>query len=655
MIEFSNRYRHTPKFSADPPLDEPSNPPEQPTKPEPIPSKFRLAAKQRAKERCRQARRILDLQKDAALDHLLEHHITWAEDERTVAAKADTASPCRKSIDGTHNPNQRSTPVPILQRGRNLGYALSTTATSMVKRHLLHERHISFASQPDDIRHFDVSSVPAVTYDSGADDHYVSSADRTQAHLPILRKSSKRARVANGTISKAAHITKLPFRRLSASAAEAHEFPTFPDSLMSVSKTNDDGNVSIFTKDGVTMHREEDVLITLRGKPILVGVRDENDRYRIPLQQSRTTRTPRKPTKAAAAPLQQANSVYDLPSVEEGIQWMHATCGYPVKSTWLKAIKACNFHGWPLLSERAVRKYYPETTETPKGHMTQSRQGVRSTKSKPLEVIGNLAALKGWDKLLPQAEITLNLLRQSNATPTISAYAHLTGPFDFNKMPLAPLWCRVQIHEKADQRGTWDYHSIDGWYLATSPEHYRTHLCHVKSTRRDRFSDTVQFLHKNITNPTLTAADKVMHPIASCRNVLVKNGDAVPDEQRRDLEQLLEVASKRFGSHPAPTSSQFQGCAGRPTPHHEINGSGASSSEGARPDGTTSSRPAPASSQKATQAATAAARGPSRQYALPPTPGAPPSSASHRQHAGKATHQSAPAANPAATTSHDSF
>ena len=44
-----------------------------------------------------------------------------------------------------------------------------------------------------------------------------------------------------------------------------------------------------------------------------------------------------------------------------------------------------------------------------------------------------------WDKLLPQAEITLNLLRQLNATPTVSAYAHLCGPFDYNKMPLAPM------------------------------------------------------------------------------------------------------------------------------------------------------------------------------------------------------------------------
>ena len=59
---------------------------------------------------------------------------------------------------------------------------------------------------------------------------------------------------------------------------------------------------------------------------------------------------------------------------------MHATCRYPVKSTWLKAIKAGNFIGWPVINERTVSKYYPETTETPKGHMNQTRKNVRSTK-----------------------------------------------------------------------------------------------------------------------------------------------------------------------------------------------------------------------------------------------------------------------------------
>ena len=80
-----------------------------------------------------------------------------------------------------------------------------------------------------------------------------------------------------------------------------------------------------------------------------------------------------------------------------------------------------------------------------------------------------------WDRLLPQTEIILNLLRQSNATPTVSAYAHLCGPFDYNRMPLAPMGCEVQIHEKTDKRGTWAYHCLDGWYLNTSPEYYRVH------------------------------------------------------------------------------------------------------------------------------------------------------------------------------------
>ncbi len=42
-------------------------------------------------------------------------------------------------------------------------------------------------------------------------------------------------------------------------------------------------------------------------------------------------------------------------------------------------------------------------------------------------------------------------------------------------------------------------HSIDGWYLFTSPDYYRTHTCHVKATKSERHSDTVHFKHKNIT------------------------------------------------------------------------------------------------------------------------------------------------------------
>jgi hypothetical protein len=67
---------------------------------------------------------------------------------------------------------------------------------------------------------------------------------------------------------------------------------------------------------------------------------------------------------------------------------MHAICGYPVKSTRLKAIRAGgNYVGWPMLTECNIQTYYPEIIETAKGHLNQTRKKVRSTKAKvaPLE------------------------------------------------------------------------------------------------------------------------------------------------------------------------------------------------------------------------------------------------------------------------------
>ena len=51
-----------------------------------------------------------------------------------------------------------------------------------------------------------------------------------------------------------------------------------------------------------------------------------------------------------------------------------------------------------------------------------------------------------WDRLLPQAEMTLNLLRQSRLVPKVSTYAHLYGQHDYNSHPLAPLGCEVEAY-----------------------------------------------------------------------------------------------------------------------------------------------------------------------------------------------------------------
>ena len=113
-----------------------------------------------------------------------------------------------------------------------------------------------------------------ITCNSGADGHNTIKSDQKQDGLPILRPSRKRVGVANGGTSTGKCVTKLPFKQLSSMAAPTDTFKDFPTSMMNVGKTCDDGNISIFTGDGVTVHKEQDVPITCKGEPILVGVRD---------------------------------------------------------------------------------------------------------------------------------------------------------------------------------------------------------------------------------------------------------------------------------------------------------------------------------------------------------------------------------------------
>jgi hypothetical protein len=148
-----------------------------------------------------------------------------------------------------------------------------------------------------------------ITYDSGADGHYISKKDRCEAGLPILRPSTRKVGVANGGTSNAKYVTQLPSRQLSTQSRQTDTFQDFPYSLMSVGKTANEGTVSVFTKDGINVFKEEDVLITCKGKPILIGVRDGHRRYWIPLMQQRGQWQPRHPSKQARKALRQANSI----------------------------------------------------------------------------------------------------------------------------------------------------------------------------------------------------------------------------------------------------------------------------------------------------------------------------------------------------------
>ncbi len=65
------------------------------------------------------------------------------------------------------------------------------------------------------------------------------------------------------------------------------------------------------------------------------------------------------------------------------VGFYHAYLGFPVKQTWLDAIKANNFDTFDGLTYSNASRHCPDADETIMGHLAQQYQNVWSTKPKP--------------------------------------------------------------------------------------------------------------------------------------------------------------------------------------------------------------------------------------------------------------------------------
>jgi hypothetical protein len=92
----------------------------------------------------------------------LDNSITLAEDKWTSLAKADDNNKKRMAINDAHN-KHGTTRIGFTQRGRKAAYSLGSAFNRRIKK-LNKDKHVSFATQP-------------VTYNSGADRHYISEKD----------------------------------------------------------------------------------------------------------------------------------------------------------------------------------------------------------------------------------------------------------------------------------------------------------------------------------------------------------------------------------------------------------------------------------------------------------------------------------------------
>jgi hypothetical protein len=151
-----------------------------------------------------------------------------------------------------------------------------------------------------------------------------------------------------------------------------------------------------------------------------------------------------------------------------------------------------------------------------------------------------------WDILLPQVEITLNLLRTSRLHPQLSAAAHFHGLVDYNKAALAPPGCKIIAHEKPGKRRTWTPHGQHGYSLGPTMHHYRCQHVYISATASERIADTLEFSPHNYQMPRLSSTDRLIMAANDMTDALQKPHPDVPFTQVGDdtilaLTALAEI------------------------------------------------------------------------------------------------------------------
>jgi hypothetical protein len=163
-----------------------------------------------------------------------------------------------------------------------------------------------------------------------------------------------------------------------------------------------------------------------------------------------------------------------------------------------------------------------------------------------------------WGRLLPQVEITLNLLRTSRLHPQLSAAAYFHGLMNYNKTAFAPPGYKIIAHEKPGKRPTWAPHGQHGYSLGPAMHHYRCQNVYISSTASERIVDTLKFFPHNYQMPQLPSTDRLIMSAKYMTDALQNPHPEVPfthvgNDTISALTELARIFNLKLRQTPPPT------------------------------------------------------------------------------------------------------
>lgn len=145
------------------------------------------------------------------------------------------------------------------------------------------------------------------------------------------------------------------------------------DTLISTGKFEDAGCVSLFDKNGVKIYNGASTKIDISEETILTGWKcPDTGLFQIPLKPFVTNvnidtvlldnKKLRLIVESRPGMEHTINNVYELLSTVQAVRYLHAAVGFPMKATWMKAIRAGYYISWPVLNGKNINHFFLSQT-----------------------------------------------------------------------------------------------------------------------------------------------------------------------------------------------------------------------------------------------------------------------------------------------------
>ena len=129
--------------------------------------------------------------------------------------------------------------------------------------------------------------------------------------------------------------------------------------------------------------------------------------------------------------------------------------------------------------------------------------------------------------------------------------------FDYTLTSLGPTGCKISIHATSNKRKSWYQRVREGFSVGPALQNYRCIQAIDRKTKALIIIDTAEYLHEYLTQPHVTAEDRMTHVIHFLTASLKDVPTSICDSQLAALEAVKAIFINGQTIESSPHKKQY--------------------------------------------------------------------------------------------------